>query len=103
MIIGSVSENKEIEKRISITPDIAKKYVKSGFKVLLEDGFGLHLGISDNEFLKEGCEIEKKESIIKRSDILLQLNLPEENNLEFFQENQILVGNFNSNKNLEKI
>jgi len=103
MIIGSVSENKEIEKRISITPDIAKKYVKSGFKVLLEDGFGLHLGISDNEFLKEGCEIEKKESIIKRSDILLQLNLPEENNLEFFQENQILVGNFNSNQNLEKI
>ena len=26
MIIGSVSENKEIEKRISITPEIAKKY-----------------------------------------------------------------------------
>ena len=26
MIIGSISENKEIEKRISITPEIAKKY-----------------------------------------------------------------------------
>ena len=25
MIIGSVSENKEVEKRISITPEVAKK------------------------------------------------------------------------------
>ncbi len=48
MIIGSISENKQIEKRISITPDIAKKYIASGFKILIETGFGSHLGISDD-------------------------------------------------------
>ena len=103
MIIGSISENKQTEKRISITPDIAKKYISIGFKVLIEAGFGSHLGILDDEFLREGCKIEKKENILKQSDIVLQLNLPEENNLEFFQENKILIGNFNSNQNLEKI
>tara|TARA_Y100001970_G_scaffold290316_1_gene423676 strand:+ start:196 stop:1281 length:1086 start_codon:yes stop_codon:yes gene_type:complete len=103
MIIGSISENKEIEKRISITPDIAKKYTSSGFKLLLENGYGSHLGISDDEFLKEGCEIEKKENILNKSDILLQLDLPDENNLEFFQENKILIGSFNTSQNLEKI
>ena len=35
MIIGSISENKEIEKRVSITPDIVKKYIDLGFKVQL--------------------------------------------------------------------
>ena len=35
MIIGSISENKEIEKRISITPDIAKKYIASDQKMLI--------------------------------------------------------------------
>ena len=60
MIIGSISENKELEKRISITPDIARKYVASGFQILLEAGYGSHLGISDEEFLKEDCKIEKK-------------------------------------------
>ena len=35
MIIGSVSENKEIEKRISITPDLAKKYISNGFEILI--------------------------------------------------------------------
>ena len=103
MIIGSISENKEVEKRISITPDIAKKYITSGFQILLEDGYGSHLGISDNQFLNQGCKIEKKENILKQSDVVLQLNLPEEKNLEFFQENKLLIGSFNSNQNLEKI
>ena len=103
MIIGSISENKEIEKRISITPDIAKKYIANGFQILLEVGYGSHLGISDNQFLNQGCKIEKKENILKQSDVVLQLNLPEEKNLEFFQENKLLIGSFNSNQNLEKI
>jgi len=103
MIIGSISENKEIEKRISITPEIAKKYISNGFQILIEVGYGSHLGISDNEFLNEGCKLEKKENILKQSDLVLQLNLPEEKNLEFFQENKLLIGSFNSNQNLEKI
>ena len=45
MIIGSISENKEIEKRISITPDIAKKYISNGFEILIEEGFDSHINI----------------------------------------------------------
>ena len=30
MIIGSISENREIEKRVAITPDIIKKYKSIG-------------------------------------------------------------------------
>ena len=36
MIIGSISENKDLEKRVSITPDLVKKYISLGFKVLIE-------------------------------------------------------------------
>ena len=103
MIIGSVSENKEIEKRISITTDLVKKYISSGFKILLEEGFGKHLGILDDEFIKEGCKIDKRENILKQSDVILQLNLPDDSSLEHIKENNILIGNFNSSQNLEKI
>ena len=103
MIIGTVSENKELEKRISITPDIAKKYKANGFQVLLETDYGSHLGISDEEFSKEGCKLEKKENILKQSEIVLQLDLPDEENLKFFEENKILIGNFSMSQNLEKI
>ena len=103
MIIGSLSENREIEKRISITPYIAKKYISNNFEVLIESGTGLHMGISDDEFIKEGCKIDKRENILKQSNILLQLNLPEDSILEHLIENNILIGNFNSKQNFEKI
>ena len=44
MIIGSISENKDLEKRISITPEIAKKYLNLGFEVKLSENYGEHLG-----------------------------------------------------------
>ncbi len=103
MIIGSISENKEIEKRISITPDIAKKYISLNFEVLIEPGFGSHLDILDDEFVKEGCKIEKKQNILQKSDVILQLDLPEESSFANLKENNILIGNFNSYQNRKKI
>ena len=50
MKIASLSENKNIEKRIAVTPDIAKKYIDLGFEVSLSENYGSHLGISDNSF-----------------------------------------------------
>ena len=35
MKITSISEDKNIEKRVSITPEIAKKYLSNGFEVSL--------------------------------------------------------------------
>ena len=103
MIIGSISENKNLEKRISITPDIAKKYIDTGFSVNIEKDYGVHLGISDNEFLSIGCEIKSKDYILKSSDLVLQMNLPEKSDLSLINEKKILIGNFNSNNNKDII
>ena len=103
MIIGSISENKEIEKRIAITPEIAKKYISNGFEVVIEKNFGLHLGIEDENFIQQGCKIDTKENISKKADIFLQLNLPDKSCFRDFKENSILIGNFNSNQNIEII
>ena len=103
MIIGSISENKNLEKRISITPEIAKKYIDAGFSVNIEKDYGVHLGITDNEFLSVGCEIKLKDHILKSSDLVLQMNLPEKNDLDLINEKKILIGNFNSNNNKDII
>jgi len=103
MIVGSISENKEIEKRVSITPDIVKKYISQGFKVLVERDYGVHLGISNDVYEKEGCKFENKENILKKSDIILQLNLPDEKSFEIIDDNKLLIGAFNSNQNKEKL
>ena len=56
MIVGSVSENKNLEKRISITPDIAKKYINLGFEVQLSKNYGKHLGFEDKEYNELGVK-----------------------------------------------
>jgi len=50
MRIGSISENRKIEKRIAITPEIAKKYISLGIEVSLSENYASHLGIKDEEF-----------------------------------------------------
>ena len=103
MIIGSISENKSLEKRISITPEIAKKYISSGFSVNLEKDYGEHIGISDKEFNSVGCNIDSKENILSKSDIILQMNLPEDSDLNLLGENKFLIGNFSSSDNRETL
>ena len=103
MIIGSVSENKDFEKRISITPEIAKKYISNGFEVMVENNLAIHLGISDEEFLKEGCKVENRENVLNKSNIVLQLSLPDEKSTNLLKEKNILIGNFNSSENRDAI
>ena len=41
--IGSVKENLDTEKRISITPETVKKLAKLNFTVFIEKNYGNHL------------------------------------------------------------
>ena len=104
MIIGSVSENKDTEKRISVTPDNVKKFISNGFKVYLEKNYGEHLDIDDEKFSENGAEFfSDKEKIIKDSDILLQLNLPDEKDLKNLSPNKNLIGVFDPTNNKDRI
>ena len=50
MKIGSVSEDRNFEKRIAITPDIAKKYIDHGIEVQISKSYGEHLGIHFSDY-----------------------------------------------------
>ena len=104
MRIVSISENQKIEKRIAITPDIAKKYIALGFEVVLSDKYGEHLGFKDNEYKELGVEFSDKDNkVLSDANIIVQLGLLSDENSSLLKENQILVGVFNSHFNQEKI
>ena len=81
MIIGSVSENKEIEKRISITPELAKKFIINGFKIIVEKDYGKHIGFSDEMFLKEDVNEAAKTILADRKHLDNNPKLITEKNL----------------------
>ena len=104
MRIVSVSENQKIEKRIAITPDIAKKYIAIGLEVSLPENYGEHLGFKDNDYKELGVEIFKDEKeIINNADLIVQLGLLSDDSLLLLKENQTLVGVFYPYVNKEKV
>ena len=104
MIIASLSENKEIEKRLAVTPEITKKYIDLGLSLLLPKNYGSHLGFDDNEYKSLGANFfDSDEKIINDADIIIQLGMLEEKKLSLLRENQTLIGSLDSFSNKEKI
>ena len=104
MRIGSILENQNIEKRIAITPEIAKKYIGLGLEVLLPQNYAKHLGINDSEFLNIGVIIsEDEKEVISNADVIVQLGLPADDKSSQIKENQTLIGILNPYSNEDKI
>ncbi len=104
MKIASISENQKFEKRITITPEIAKKYLSLNFEVILSENYGSHLGIKDEEYKELGVSILKDEKeILTNADIIAQLGLLDDDKCSLLKENQIFIGILNPYDNENKI
>ena len=95
--IGSVKEDLAKEKRISITPETVKKFVNLNFSVFLEKNYAVHLGIKDEEFKNYGANLySSSKEVYEKSDILLKVNCPSSNEIDFLKEKNILIGQFDT-------
>ena len=104
MIVGSINENKEIEKRVALTPDVVKKYISLGLKVYLCKDYASHLGIKDNDYELEGAIFfNTSDEIITNSDAILQMNILDDKNLNKLKKDQILIGVLNPYVNEKKL
>src|SRR5210317_1462638 len=104
MKIASILENQKIEKRIAITPEIAKKYISLGLEVSLAENYGSHLGIKDEEYKELGVSISQDENeIISSADIIVQLRLLDDDKSSLLKENQTFIGVLNPYNNKDKI
>ena len=104
MIIGSILENQDLEKRIAITPEILNKYISLGFKIYLSENYGSHIGIKDEQYKNLGANILKDEiEILNFSDIIVQLGMLTDEKISKIKENQSLIGILNPYNNKEKL
>ena len=104
MIIGSILENQKFEKRITITPEIVKKYISIGFEVCLVENYGSHLGIKDEHYRDVGAKIIKDEiEVLNSSDLIVQVGMLTDEKTSKIKENQTIIGVLNPYGNKEKL
>jgi len=103
-IIGSVKEDLTREKRISITPETVKQFVDLNFSVLLENKYGEHLGIDDEEYKNKGASLNSSsKEVLEKSEIILRVNCPSIDEISLIKNKSILVGQFDPLTNKEMI
>ena len=104
MIVGSIKENINLEKRVSITPETAKNIKALGLSVNLEKNYAVHLGITDKQYDEVGVKFyNNSKEVINNSNLLLKVNCPTDLETRDLKEKTILVGIFNPSKNQDKL
>ncbi len=77
MILGILKESREGEKRVALTPQIAKQLIDKGYKIQLESGAGLGCAYQDSDYAKAGVTIiNSQKEILQSSDVALKINPP---------------------------
>ena len=103
-IIGSVKEDLDVEKRIAITPESTKKFTDLNITVFLEKNYGEHLGISDEDYINKGAKLcSSAKEVFAKSEIILTVNCPSNNEVNSIKDKSILIGQFDPLLNKEVI
>jgi NAD(P) transhydrogenase subunit alpha len=104
MIVGSIKEDINLEKRVSITPETAKKIISLGLNINLEKSYAIHLGIEDKQYEAAGVNFyNSSKEVINNSNLILKVNCPTDEEIKNLKEKTILVGIFNPSNNQEKL
>ena len=93
MKIGFIKEGNDT--RVSLTPEVAKKFKKSGHDLFLESGAG-DLSNFNNSDYKEYVKVVSYSDLLKKSDLLISINPIELNKINSNFSKKIYLSNFNS-------
>tara|TARA_R110001583_G_scaffold4351_2_gene25169 strand:+ start:3794 stop:4894 length:1101 start_codon:yes stop_codon:yes gene_type:complete len=91
MKIGVLKETQTGEKRVAISPNIAKLLIAKGFEVLVEEDAGIASSFNNSDYETVGVKIEKRASIFKDATVLTKINPFDKDDLKFVTKGQILM------------
>jgi H+-translocating NAD(P) transhydrogenase subunit alpha len=94
MRIGVPKEIAPNERRVALTPDVAGRLTKGGFETFIERGAGSAAFFPDEAYVNAGAKLETRDSVLGRSDIIVQVQAPSPESLAQIPEGSALVAFF---------
>jgi NAD(P) transhydrogenase subunit alpha len=91
MKIGILKETLDGERRVAITPNIAKQLIAAGFEIMVEEGAGEYSSFKDSDYLKVDVAVEKRAVVFNEAEILLKINPFDEDDLKLVDKGQVLI------------
>lgn len=93
--IGIPKEIKKHEYRVGITPKQVKYLKDIGINIYIEKNSGLGCGFTNEDYKKNGAIIcDNSQNIYEKSDMIVKIKEPQENEYKLIHENQVLFTYF---------
>lgn len=89
--IGALRETVPGERRITMTPDVAKRYLALGAELWLEKGIGASMFLADADF-PAGNFVASGREVLQQADIVLKVQAPNNDELAALKEGSVLIG-----------
>lgn len=91
MIVGSVLELKESEKRVGLIPAHAQMYINNGHQVVVESNLGVASGFSDDDYLAVGAiVVSSAKDVWDRAEMIIKVKEPMPCEYDLMKKDQII-------------
>ncbi len=89
--VGIPKEPSKNENRISLVPQAVKQLVDNNHIVIIEDGAGIGANFTNEDFAGVGAKIVSSPSEAYKSDVVLKVSPPTEDELELMGKHKVLL------------
>jgi len=90
--ISVLKENRENEKRVAITPTVAKQLIQNGFECFVESKAGYNSNFDDVNYSDVGCKIiSNKAELLAAADIVLKVNAPSDEEISLMKSGTAFI------------
>lgn len=91
MKIGILKETQIGERRVSMSPNIAKQLISKGFEILVEEEAGANSSYKNDDYKNAGVHVEKRGVVYKEATILLKINPFDDEDLKLVDKGHVLI------------
>ena len=91
MLVGVPKEIKSHENRVGLVPSSVREIIKVGGSVIIEQGAGLGIGISDEDYIHAGAKIvSSADELFDQAELIVKVKEPQPIECKRLREGQIL-------------
>lgn len=91
MKIGILKEHREGERRVAVSPTIAKAFIAKGFECLVEAGAGFTSSYNDADYENVGAQILNQQEVFNQAQLLVKINPFNDQEIALLKEGQVTI------------
>ena len=87
------------DSRVAASPDTVKKMTDWGLNVVIQNNAGLNSNFSNEDYVKNGASISNEIADLSKSDLILKINKPNDDEITLMNEGSILIASLDPYNN----